>query len=293
MTKNTKWLIAALITLILIIAGSVYYIVKQQKQINGMVEEFDIQKEELEDEYSQLAVQYEGYNKLNIRNDSLFTLYENEKMKVQRLLDELHSVKSTDARRISQLKNELATVRAVLKSYIIQIDSLNAQNKRLRDENQNVRQRYSEATATVSQLSQEKRALTDKVTLAAQLNATEISITGLNKRGKETDRIKKMSQLQINFKIARNVTAQTGEKHVYLRIMKPDNDILTKNRMDLFKYENKDINYSCRRIFEYSGEETPITLYWDIEEYLYPGDYRVDIFADGNLIGSKNFKLEK
>lgn len=293
MTKNIKWLIAALILLVLIVTGSIIYIVRQQNQISGMVQEFDIQKEELEDEYSQLAVQYEGYNKMNIHNDSLFALYENEKIKIQRLLEELRTVKSTNSHRISQLKKELATVRAVLKTYIIQIDSLNAQNKQLREENKNVKQQYTEATEAVSQLSKEKRDLSDKVTLASQLNATEISVSGLNKRGKATDRISKMTQIMINFKIARNVTAPTGEKYVYLRIMKPDNDILTKNRMDLFRYENKDINYSCRRMFEYAGEEIPLTLYWDIEEYLYPGAYRVDIFTDGNLIGSRSFKLEK
>ncbi len=293
MTKNNKWLVASLIVLLLIIAGSVVYIMRQQKEISGMVEEFDIQKKDLEDEYSQLAVQYEGYNKLNIHNDSLFTLYENEKTKVQRLLEELRTVKSTNARRISQLKKELATVRAVLRTYIVQIDSLNKQNKELRAENKDVKQRYSEATQTVSQLSKERRELSDKVSLAAQLNATDINVTGLNKRGKPINKVDKMTQIMVNLKIARNVTAATGEKFVYLRIMKPDNDILTKNRMDVFRYENRDINYSCRRMFEYAGEEIPLTLYWDVQEYLYPGEYRVDVFVDGNMVGSRSFKLDK
>lgn len=293
MIKNTKWLIAAVVALMLVLAGAIFYITKQQSEIKGMTEEFDIQKSDLESEYSKLATQYEGYNKLDFHNDSLFAQYENERMKVQRLLEELRTVKSTNTRRIRELQKELATVRAVLRTYIIQVDSLNAQNKRLRDENQNVTQRYNEASQAVSQLSQEKKNLSDKVSLAAQLNATEISVSGLNKRGKVTKDVGKMTQIMINFKIARNVTAATGDKMVYLRIMKPDNDILTKNRMDLFRYENRDINYSCRKAFEYTGEETPLTLYWTVEEYLYPGDYRVDIFADGNLIGSRSFKLEK
>ncbi len=293
MTKNNKWLVASLIVLLLIVVGTVVYIMRQQSEINGLVQEFDIQKSELEDEYSQLAVQYEGYNKTNIHNDSLFTLYENEKTKVQRLLEELHTVKSTNVHRISQLKKELLTVRAVLRTYVAQIDSLNKQNKELQAENKDVKQRFSEASQTVSQLSKEKRDLSDKVSLAAQLSATDISATGLNKRGKSTNKVDKMTQIMVNLKIARNVTAATGEKFVYLRIMKPDNDILTKNRMDVFRYENRDINYSCRRVFEYAGEDIPLTLYWDVQEYLYPGDYRVDVFVDGNMVGSRSFKLEK
>jgi hypothetical protein len=33
-------------------------------------------------------------------------------------------------------------------------------------------------------------------------------------------------------------------------------------------------------------------MYWNIEEYLSPGNYRVDIFVGGNLIGRKTFVLE-
>ena len=131
MTKNTKWLIVAVAALTLVLAGAIIYITRQQSEIKGMTEEFDIQKSDLENEYSQLATQYEGYNKMDFHNDSLFAQYENEKMKVQRLLEELRTVKSTNGRRIRELQKELATVRAVLRTYIIQVDSLNAQNKRL------------------------------------------------------------------------------------------------------------------------------------------------------------------
>jgi hypothetical protein len=294
MTKNIKWLlISLLIVLLLIVAGAGVYIMKQKQEMKGLVQQFDIQKEELSDEYSQLSVEYEGYNKMNIHNDSLLALWENEKMKVQRLLEELRTVKATNAGRISELKKELATVRAVMRSYIIQIDSLNSANQQLTQENKEVKQRFSEATETVTQLSKDKQDLSDKVTLASQLSASDINPIGLDKRGKPTTKIGKLAQIAVSFKIAKNITAPTGDKLVYLRIMKPDNDILTKNRMDLFKYENKDINFSCKRAFEYTGEEASVTLYWNVEEYLYPGDYRVDLFVDGNMIGTKGFKFEK
>lgn len=293
MTKNNKWLLVALGVLLLAVIGSWVYIAKQKKELTGLTQQFDIQKEELETEYSQLAVQYKEYDNVTIHNDSLLQLWENEKMKVQRLLEELRTVKASNASRILELRKELATVRAVMRGYIMQIDSLNARNKQLADENTEVKQRYSEATQTVSQLSKEKQELSDKVTLASQLTATDINPVGLDKRGKTTAKISKITQIAITFKIAKNITAKTGEKIAYIRIMKPDNDILTKNRMDLFKYENKEINYSARRMFEYNSEDTNVTIYWNVEEYLYPGDYRVDIFVDGNMIGSKGFKFDK
>lgn len=293
MFKSNKFLIAAIVVLLLAVVVSLFFITKQKQELVGLEKQFDIQKEELSDEYSQLSVEYQGYNKMNIRNDSLLELWENEKTKVQRLLEELKTVKATNASRINELKKELATVRAVMRTYIVQIDSLNKVNSQLKQENQEVKQRYSEATQSVNQLSKEKRELSDKVNLASQLTATEINPVGLDKRSKPSNKVSKLAQIAVNFKIAKNITAQTGDKVVYLRIMKPDNDVLTKNRMDLFKYENKEISFSSKRMFEFTGEEIPLVVYWKVEEFLYPGEYRVDIFVDGNMIGSKTFKFEK
>ncbi|MCH5328273.1 MAG: hypothetical protein J1E02_04575, partial [Coprobacter sp.] len=95
------------------------------------------------------------------------------------------------------------------------------------------------------------------------------------------------------FTLAKNVTAEVGEKYIYIRIMKPDGDVLVKDRNALFRYEDRDINYSSRKLIEYDGEEMNLCIYWPVEEYLYPGNYRVDIFADNYLIGSRGFELKK
>ena len=92
--------------------------------------------------------------------------------------------------------------------------------------------------------------------------------------------------------IAKNITTNNGEKTVYVRIMAPDGNVLTKNEGDTFKYENRDINYSMKKYIEYTGEEQELTMYWDIEEFLQAGKYRVHIFTDGNMIGYNDFELE-
>ncbi|MGL5014153.1 MAG: hypothetical protein ACRC6V_07685 [Bacteroidales bacterium] len=292
MNSNKKliYVIAALVGLLL---AGVIYITMQHRTISDMSEEFDIQKEELETEYEQLAVQYEGYNNISVQNDSLIELLDNEKMKVQRLLEELKTVKSTNSRRINELKKELSTLRNVMKSYIMQIDSLNQANARLREENTQVKARYQAATQTVSSLNKEKEKLSQKVNLASQLQAVNIRAGAIDKRSKSTDRLSRATQLQFSFTLARNVTAEVGDKFIYIRIQKPDGDVLVKNSADLFKYENKEINFSARKQIEFTGDELTTTLYWNIDEFLYPGDYRVDIFADGYLIGSQGFSLRK
>ena len=285
-------LVLEVIVLLVSAGGAGYSIVHQQQEMNDLVESFDLEKQSLEDEYNELSLQYEGY-KFSVGNDSLVALLSTEQAKVQRLLEELRTVKATNAREISRLKKELATLRKIMRNYVMQIDSLNRANEALKEENKQVVKKYQQASSTAATLKKEKEKLTERVTLASRLDATDISVTPVNARGKAQKRIKRMQQFVVNFKIAKNITAPVGEKTIYVRILKPDDDVLVKNRSNLFSFEGKEINYSMKKIIEYEGEEVAVTLYWDIEEFLSPGTYRVDIFADGNHIGKKSFTLEE
>ena len=290
--NKMSMLILAVIILILVIAGAAYYIFHQQQQMEEMTQSFDLEKEMMADDLNELSLQYEGY-KFSVSNDSLVALLTTEQAKVQRLMEELRTVKSTNAKEIARLKKELATLRKIMRNYVIQIDSLNRANEQLKVEKNEAVKKYRQASTTAASLKREKEKLTERVTLASKLDATSISVTPVNSRGKLAKRIKKMEQFVINFKIAKNVTAPVGEKVVYVRIMKPDDDILVKSRGDVFTFEGKDINYSIKKMIESEGEEVPVTMYWNIEEFLSPGTYRVDIFADGNLIGQRSFTLEE
>lgn len=290
--KNSSKILITVIALLLVAMGIAgYFIFSQKSQIADLQEESSLNKQQLEDEYESLSMQYEGF-KLNIKNDSLLQKLTNEQTKVQRLLEELKTVRADNKAEISRLNNELASLRKILKSYIIQIDSLNRANEQLRQEKKEITNKYQEATRTLNQVSQQKQDLSEKVTLAAKLDATGISVQATNSKGKIQKKISKVEQLIINFTVTKNITAEPGERTIYLRIMKPDNDVLTKSRTNVFPFENRDINYSIKKIIEYGGEEVGVTMYWNVEEYLMPGTYRVDIFADGNRIGMKSFTLE-
>jgi len=280
------------ILLVLVIAGAGYYIYRQKQQMTGLIETFNLEKETLADDLNELSLQYEGY-KFSVGNDSLIALLNTEQAKVQRLMEELRTVKATNARRVNELKRELESLRKIMRNYVVQIDSLNQANEQLTKEKNQAVQRYRQASSTAAQLSKELEKQTERVTLASRLDATGISVTPVNARGKEVKRIKQMERFVVSFRIVKNITAPVGEKIIYVRLRKPDDDILIKSRGNVFAFEGKEINYSMKKAVEYDGEELPVTLYWDIEEFLSPGAYRVDIFADGNLIGQKTFQLEK
>ena len=290
MKKNVIFSIIAV--LLLAAMGVLAYLLMTERQANTELrEEFRLEKEDLESEYTTFARQYDEL-KLTVSNDSLAQLLEQEQLKTQRLLEELRTVKSTNATEIRRLKNELATLRTVMVSYINQIDSLNQSNAQQKVVIAEVTQKYNDASRQITNLTEERNTLTEQVTLASQLDATGIRVVPLNKRGKEAKRTKDTEKLQISFNIAKNITAKTGDRTLYVRILKPDNDVLTRDASDTFSYENRQLTYSIKKYIEYTGEEQAVSVYWDVQEFLYAGNYRLDIFAEGNLIGSSTFSLK-
>lgn len=292
MEKKTKILIIALSILGLATVITTILLITEKKANKELVQEFKLEKEELENEYTTFANQYDEL-KFQVSNDSLSSLLDKEQTKVQRLLEELRTVKTTNASEIRRLKKELSTLRKIMVGYINQIDSLNRLTAKQQTIIKEVNRKYKRASRRINHLSKEKESLNKKVELASQLDVTNIKITPRKKRNRVAKRIKDVLKFQIDFTIVKNITAQTGEKVVYLRIMKPDNSVLFKNSSDVFSYENKSQNYSIKKYVEYDGEEQSLRVYWDVDEFLYAGTYRFDIFADGNLIGSKQFTMKR
>ena len=289
---NKKVLIPIIIVGLLLVAGIAYLAVslnKQKEENRAMQELAEMDKKEMENEYQQFARQYSEM-KTQINNDSIVAQLTAEQERTQQLLEELRRTKSNDAREISRLKKELATVRAVLRSYVLEIDSLNRLNQNLKDENNRMRGQYEEATRQIEGLNTEKASLSEKVAIAAQLDAIGINLTLKDKKSKTTEKLKKAKALQVSCSIAKNVTAPSGMKTVYVRITSPTGAVLGGG--GTFSYENRNLECSMKKTIEYTGNETPMTLYWNITQSMVEGTYKVSIFADGNMIGSKNFSLK-
>lgn len=292
MKKSPKTLIILVAILSIIMLAFIFLFFNEKQTNTELLRGFELEKEDLENEYTSFAKQYDELQ-LTISNDSLAHLLEKEQIKTQRLLEELRTVKSSNALEIRRLKKELSTLRKVMVSYINQIDSLNKLTKQQKEVIEEVTKKYNTASRQVSNLSQEKKKLNQKVSLAAQLDVTNLWMDAKNRRGKDAKKIKDATKFHIGFTIVKNITAETGERTLYIRITKPDQSILTKDASLTFKYENRELPYSIKKYIEYDGEEQKIIVYWDIEEFLYAGSYRIDIFAEGTLIGSKSFNFDK
>lgn len=255
------------------------------------------EKERMQEDLQMLSDQYDeqlekmsaGEHQLTFLTDSLLLQLESDKKQIERLQRELKQEKSTNTKRIQELTQEINTLRSLLRSYIEQIDSLHVVNQRLTEENVQIRQELTVANTRTSDLSRQAATLTDKVQRAAVLHAKGVTVTPLDKRGRKTKSIGKMTNISVHFVVPQNVTAEVGNKTFYIRILNPNDQALSGGQT--FSFEGQSLTASAQKTIEYTGEETEITIYKPITETLLSGAYRVDIFADGHLIGKQNFEL--
>ena len=258
---------------------------ESEKQHEEIQELIALEQEEMLNDLQTAQMEYDELKKKILSNDSLLVRLEQEQLRTQQLYEELQSTKATNAAEIKRLKKELKTLRGVLENYMVQIDSLFRENTELKNENTKLIASKKKAEQERNDLAKEKKALSEKVDLASQLDATNVTVKMLRSNGKETTAIKRAKQICVSCTISKNITASTGDKRAYVRIMQPGGEPLTKGYSNTFKYENRDISYSMYRDFEFGGEEVPLIFYWDIEETLQDGRYLAYIFVDGNMIG--------
>lgn len=259
-----------------------------------------LDKQEMEGEYRQFADQYSEM-KTRINNDSIIAQLTREQERTEQLLQELKKTKATDAAEITRLKKELATVREVLRSYVMEIDSLNRLNQALQDENTRVRSELEESNLQNQALTSDNATLSEKVAIAAQLNAVNIDLMMIYKAAlssKTKERVKhphkiggSTNEMKVRFVLSRNVTASNGMRTIYVRILTPTGNVL--NISGKCPFEDKEVDYTVKKTIEYTGEETPMELFISKKDTLIPGTYRIQVIVDGHEIGSRSIELEK
>lgn len=265
----------------------------QEKELAELRQLAELDRQEMENQYAEYALQYDELKK-GIQDDSLLQRLNEEQQRAENLaqqLKELKASKSSDVAEIRRLKEELATVRAVLRTYILQVDSLQRLNLALTSERDEARAQVVQANTEISNLNNERASLTEKVAIAAQLDATGIVLTPLKKSGKTASKTKDIVRFAVNFSIAKNVTAQAGNRTVYVRLLKPNQTVI--NPSGSFTYENRTLECSAHRQVEYTGQATAVQMYIPVNETLQGGKYQLSIFVDGQMIGTSSITMEK
>jgi flagellar basal body-associated protein FliL len=288
--KSNKGLTILLVILIVVFAAVIIVLVvkmKQNKNESAQVEQIlDDQKKSLAKELNDLMGEYDG---LKTNNDSMNKLITGQEDKIKRLLRQ----RASNAELISKYSKELGTLRDVLKSYITQVDSLNMRNQQLVQENVEVKTSLEQARADNIKLSQDKDALSSQVQKASVIATSNITITPLNKRSKPENKVSRTVKVKVCFTLRENAIAKAGTKDIYIRITRVDGAVIAYSDADIFDFQGQQIVYSAKRQIEYENKDIDVCIFWDNNNQLVIGEYTIDIFTDGNLIGTTKFNMKK
>lgn len=282
--------IAAVVLLLVYFVVSTTATKNEMEKANEMLQ-LENQQLQLAGEYENLNLQYQNLESQTqfINNDSILTKYTEAKSKVEKLLAELKTQKITSNKRIKELQDEIKTLKGLMKHYIAIIDSLNKENAGLRAENVQIKTENKKLASAVN-IAQEKNAhLEERMVLAEKMNITNLDLSCLKKNGKVEKKIKKAKQLKVTFTISPNNSTPVGEKELFIRITSPEGSLL--GGTGTFSFEGASVPYTDHKKIEYTGQETEVTIYWNINTMLSPGDYRVEVFADNYRLGSRSFSM--
>ena len=289
---NVNALYGVLGLLLVLLAVAVYMLLDTRKNLNLVSDDlsektefFRMEKDSLERELRNIYYRYD-----TLETNSLELQAE---MKLQQdKIDKLISLQAEDAYKIRMYRKEMETLRSVLRSYIVQIDSLNMQNQELLAQNKQLRNTELRLTTEKEQLQQDKIQLEEIKDLATTLQASQINLVLLNKRDKESSRVRTADKVRIDFVLRANKVTPAGEKRIYLRIIRPDQVTLGSPDLELVDFNGEQLPASASRVVNYENEDLPVSIFWTNDGEIVPGEHTVELYSEGKQIGQASFVLK-
>lgn len=295
--KRNSGFIAVIVILALAVIGLFIWQNNTRSTKNKLLEEkeatrlsLQMELDSLIQEHSKVKQEYGDLTETLVSKDSM----------IQANADEIKKLLNTQWE-YNKIKKKLAQLQDVAQGYVRQIDSLYQVNAVLKEENIAIKQELTTTKQDMEVISKEKEELSQKVDIASILQAYNVEATGIRlKSGGEkevvTDKVQRVEQIKVCFTIAPNEIAHQGEKTLYIRIARPDKEILTPGSGNeyTFEYQGSQIQYSILQLINYENISMSLCVYWkkgsSVQE-IPAGLYYVDIFCEGQVIGQTTFTL--
>lgn len=286
--KKDKALVVIIVCLAVILIALFIFFMIERNENKAHIAAIHQEKELLEQELTELS---HNYDDLKTNNDTLNAKLLGEQEKIAQLLDQMKKFRDNSYAEINRYKREIGTLKNVLRSYVVQIDSLNQLNQKLAQENTEVRKQMNWVRERNQKLENQQKDMKEVIARASALRAENFVVYPVNKKDKETN-WKKCFNLKAEFAISKNITTERGQRTIYLRLKRPDDKVIAFSDKSFFKYENVSLTYSAKREITYEGERLEMAIYWPNDGSLIKGKYTAELFCDNEIIGTTEFFLK-
>ncbi len=286
MEDNTlKKIMYVLIVVAIALAGALAYIWYQK---TTLVNELTVEKEELT---AQMIELQNDYASLSSDYDTINSQLDSSREEVSQLIERIKHTEATNRTKIRQYEKELGTLRSIMRSYIVQIDSLNTLNKKLTADAAAARREAAESRRIQEELSKTVESLAGQVATGSVIKARGLKIEAYNGSDKVTDRSSRVVRLLTTLSLVENDLAPKGPVRVYIRVKDPDGILLTNSTQRTFEVNGEPMICSASREVDYQGNEVEMSIYLnDIPAYV-KGIYTVEVYSAQGLLGSAELML--
>ena len=283
--RGLKIIMGVLIVVALGLGGVLYYVWKEK---TALVTELTIDKEELT---AQMIELQNDYASLSSDYDTINSQLDSSREEVSQLIDRIRQTEATNRSKMRQYEKELGTLRTIMKSYIVQIDSLNTLNKKLTADAAAARREAAESRKREEELNKAIEDLTGQVAVGSVIKARGIKIEAYNGSDKITDRSSRVVRLLTSLSLVENELAPKGPIRIYIRVKGPDGILLTNSVQRTFEFNGEPMISSASREVDYQGKEVDLSIYLhDIPEYQ-KGIYTVEAYTEDTLLGDAELML--
>lgn len=250
---------------------------------------------QLNDEKADLTEQIEAlqsdYETLSSDYDYINSQLDSSREEIAQLVERVKKTEATDRSKIRQYEKELGTLRSIMKSYIVQIDSLNTLNHKLTVDAANARKEAAESKRISQQLTQQVENLTGRVTAGSVIKARGLNAVAYTSGDKVTDRSTKVIRLLVNLSLVENELAEHGPVRVYLVVTDPEGNVLQDGSNTSFSLNGTSVAATASREVDYEGQEVELGIYVNNIPSYQKGIYTIQAFTSQSALGSTELLL--
>lgn len=219
-----------------------------------------------------------------------------QKQRIQELIDQVDRGKMT-AHQLFLAKKEIETLRGIMRGYIYQIDSLNTLNLKLTNNLDSTNRVLTNTKDERDQYKNQAEERGEQLAKGAKLNAYGFNSVGLkeklNSTMTETDRARSTVQISSTFTIGKNPISKSGRKTVYMQVIDPSGKTMQQSSGNVISTDKGQVGYSDKKDIDYQNEALDMSIYYSLRgQEAQKGNYKVNIYCEGHLIGSDSFTLK-
>ena len=274
--------------------------IKENEEMNQIIINQDIVSEaDGENLKENLKLLLFSYDSLEQNNSVAIDSINRQREKINNLMqevDKLDKKSKRDWRKIYKLKKEAETLRNIMKGYIHTIDSLNTLNINLSNDLTEKTQKLSNVSKQNKKIIKQNEALQKQVAIGAVLQINNVLSSGIRIRSSgaqsETTRASKTNMIKTCFSIIENKLAQAGDKEIYIRILDSEGNLLNApTPLTIINQQKEELKMSSKRTINYQNQNTDLCIFYEIENSIPAGNYSIEVYAEGFLIGETSIAL--